>query len=318
FYARFVFFLKYIEKIRGLSVSADIFHAHDFNVSFLSAMIGTKKPIVATFGADPLFEMLYFKKKKCLSYRLFLKKRTVILLQRMMRLFISLFSRGKLVIISFNVNVNQIIKKYTLSPIINIPIGINLELFRKDKTENRGMQNNIILVIARFVSWKGIDLAVDVFRQVRKHKREARIVFIGGGPLEGYYLDKYGSLPGISFILNLDYKATVAYYKKASVLLVTSQYETLGNNITEAMAAGLPIVANDLDVFHDRLVDNFNCHLVKDNNIMDFSKRVLNLMDDGRLREEFIINASAAVADYDINKIGKRYIDLYNSLLPFC
>ncbi|MDD5195978.1 MAG: glycosyltransferase, partial [Candidatus Omnitrophica bacterium] len=58
FYSRFVFFLKYIEKIRSLSVSADIFHAHDFNVSFLSAMIGTKKPIVATFGADPLFEML--------------------------------------------------------------------------------------------------------------------------------------------------------------------------------------------------------------------------------------------------------------------
>ncbi len=112
FYSRVIFFLKMTIKIRTMSMYVDIFHAHDFNIGLLSAIIGTKKPVVSVFGADPLFEMLNYKKKRCVDYQIFLKNSIIVWLQKIMNMSLSVISKGKLVVISLNENLNQIIKKY--------------------------------------------------------------------------------------------------------------------------------------------------------------------------------------------------------------
>ena len=107
---------------------------------------------------------------------------------------------------------------------------------------------------------------------------------------------------------------TALHYKKASVLLITSQYETFGITVLEAMASGLPIVASDLTVFHDRLRDNLTGCLVKEGDVDEFCKGVIELMDCGKKREEIIDNALEKAKEYDIDKISSECIKLYQEL----
>jgi len=314
FYSRSIFFFKFITKINNLSKYIDIFQTHDFNIGFLSAIMGTKKPIVAIFGADPLFELFYFKRKRCLDYEVFLKNKLILFLQKLMNLFISIASKNKPVVISLSENLNHIIKKYYSGPIVNIPVGINLSLYQKDGVQSY-KDKDTILVVTRFVPWKKIDLAIEVFKEIKKIKRTAKIICIGGGPLKEYYLNKYKGLEGVTFITDLDYKKTIEYYKSASVLLVTSGYETFGINIIEAMAAGLPIVTSDLDVFSDRLSNGFNCYLVSDIKKEYFSDRIMDLWDNDKIREIMVKRSLEKVKEYTLDRIRDKYIELYNSLL---
>ncbi len=314
FFSRAVFFLKMVLVIRKLSKQIDIFHAHDFNISFFSAIIGTKKPVVSVFGADPLLELFYFKKKKCPDYNLFLQRKAIRLLQWLMRLVISLVARNNTVVISLNSSIDQIIRKYYSGWIVNIYVGIDLNLYKKTEPVNMHECENI-LVVARFVPWKNVEKAIEVYKEIRKYKRNSRLICIGEGPLKDYLFSKYKDAEGLVFIEDLDYREVIKHYKNCGVLLVTSKYETFGINITEAMAAGLPIIASDLEVFHDRLINDVNCYLVKDGDINSFANKVLGLMENRDIRERFINNALATVKNYDVHKIADQYISLYNSLV---
>jgi glycosyltransferase involved in cell wall biosynthesis len=315
FYSRFIFFFKMILKIRSISQYVDIFHTHDFNIGLLSAIIGTKKPVVSVFGADPLFEMLNYNKKRCTDYQIFLKNSIIVWLQKIMNMSLSVISKGKLVVISLNENLNQIIKKYFNGRIVYIPVGVNIGLYSTNKAEREHPKENIILVVSRLMPWKDIDLAIDVFREIKKYKQNIEIIFIGDGPLKEHYLAKYNTIKGMTFITGLSYKEIIDYYKKASVLLIPSRYETFSIVILEAMSSGLPIVASDLIVFHDRVRNNLTGYLVKDGNVNEFCSKVLDLIVDRKKRKEIVNNAFGKVKEYDIDKISNKYINLYHELL---
>ena len=313
FYSRFIFFLKMIIKIRHLSRYVHIFHAHDFNISMFAAIIGTRKPVASIFGADPLFEIINYKRKKCIDYPLFLKKKIAISLQKTINSFISIISKKRLTVIGHNKYTNEIIGRYYSGPITDIPAGITLSLYKEDTAEKKSDEDTILFV-ARFACWKGLDIAVDVLREAKKRRKDLKMLCIGQGPLKEYYINKYKNVEGLAFITDLNYENVAEYYKKAGVLLATTQYETFGISIIEAMAAGLPIVASDLDVFHDRLIDNVNCYLVADGNVGIFADRVLDVLNNNSIRERFAVNSLDTVKDYSIDKICGKYIDLYNSL----
>jgi len=313
YYSRLIFFLKMNLKIKSLSRHIDIFHTHDFNIGLLSAILGTKKPVVSVFGADPLYEILNYKKKTCLHYHAFLENKTTTSLQRIIKITISLFSRNRLRVISLNKELDKIIRKYCTAPIIDIPAGIDIELYRNSES-GQGKAEDVILFISRFMSWKGLDMAIDVFKEVKKGRTNARMICIGNGPLNRYYFTKYSQIQGITFIVDLDHRGIIDYYKKASVLLITSQYETFGITILEAMASGLPVVASDLEVFRDRIQDNLTGYLVKDGDVNSYCSRIEEVFGNKKKRQEIINNALEKVKAYSIDKISNEYIKLYYEL----
>ena len=218
-----------------------------------------------------------------------------------------------MVVVSLNKNLNQIIRRYCSVPIANIHVGINTHLYYKERI-TRQRNKNTILFVSRFVSWKGIDTAMNVFKELKKVKDDIKFICIGDGPLKDLYFKEYKKMEGLTFITGLDCKGIIEYYKKASLLLITSQYETFGITILEAMAAGLPIVASDLIVFHDRILNDWTGYLVKNRDVDEFCNRIIRLIEDLGKRKEIINNAFAKVTEYDIDKISSEYITLYRKL----
>ena len=314
FYSRLIFFLKMTVKIMRLSREIDVFHAHDFNVSFFSALFGTSKPVVAVFGADPLFEMAYFHKKKAMDYASFSENKIVLVLQIMLKKLIAGMSKNRLIVISLNEALERIIKKYYSGMTRTIPVGLNLNLYR-EKRFGKSRRSDVLLVVTRFISWKGVERAIEAFEMVKKVKPEVSLVIIGDGPLTAYYLTKYKNYNGVHFIRVQDYKDVIEYYDTASILLVTSEYETFGINISEAMASGLPIVASDLDAFADRLMNDVNCFLIQEPKAESFASKIVTLLDHPQTREAMAQKAQEKIRNHCLDRTRDAYIDLYQALL---
>lgn len=312
FFSRAVFFVKIVAAVRKASSDIDVFHCHEFNVSFLSAILGTKKPIVAVFGADPLFELRYFHARKSQPYEDFLTTRWVPWAQKIYAIFLKAVSLNKPVVVSLHESVTPIIKKYYSGKVVLIPAGLAIQKYAQEESVRR---EKSILVVARSVPWKRIDKAIEIFKQVQKHDPQVRMTYVGSGPLFDNYRQRYKEVRGLNFVSGADYHAVSRHLAGAGVLLNPTEYETFSIVISEAMASGLPIVASALPVFSGRLRDNETASLAGRGTVEDFSRKVIELMNDGEKRARMAQKAREIIGPYSIDAVAQKYIDLYKTLL---
>lgn len=314
--SRFLFLLKLISVVRRLSPEVAVFHAHDFNIGLFAALLGTAKPVLGVFGADPLFEIFNYGRQAGIGYEELPKARTAAVLRKIIRAAISLFSGGRLTVIGCNGASNEAIGRYHSGPVVNIPVGLDLGQYKKPENgaEPRG---DSLLFVGRLVCWKDLDTAIAAFRAARELRRGLSLICVGGGPLSALYREKYKD-ENIVFSGEMDYRSVIGYYHRARLLLVSSRYETFGITVSEAMAAGLPIVASDLPAFHDRLTDRENCCLVKCGDAEAFAVRISELLDDPEKRTLFAARSLDIIRDHDVNAISGRYTALYERLSERC
>jgi phosphatidyl-myo-inositol alpha-mannosyltransferase len=92
--------------------------------------------------------------------------------------------------------------------------------------------------------------------------------------------------------------------------------ESFGIVLTEAMAAGVPIVASDLDAFRRVLRGGRAGELFDTGNSAELAAAILRLLDDPERRAALSAAASAAVRDYDWPKIARDVVRVYEAVLP--
>ncbi len=92
--------------------------------------------------------------------------------------------------------------------------------------------------------------------------------------------------------------------------------ESFGIVLAEAMAAGAPIVASDLDAFRRVLRRGAAGELFANGDAEDLAAAIGRLLDDPRRRATLSAAASAAVRDYDWPKIARDVVQVYEAVLP--
>jgi phosphatidylinositol alpha-mannosyltransferase len=92
--------------------------------------------------------------------------------------------------------------------------------------------------------------------------------------------------------------------------------ESFGIVLAEAMAAGAPIVASDLDAFRRVLRGGRAGELFDNGNSADLAAAIERLLDDPVKRAALSAAASAAVKDYDWPKIARDVLKVYSAVLP--
>jgi len=92
--------------------------------------------------------------------------------------------------------------------------------------------------------------------------------------------------------------------------------ESFGIVLAEAMAAGAPIVASDLDAFRRVLRGGRAGELFASGDAAELAAAIGRLLDDPQRRAVLSAAASAAVRDYDWTKIARDVVKVYEAVLP--
>ena len=91
--------------------------------------------------------------------------------------------------------------------------------------------------------------------------------------------------------------------------------EALGLVLVEAMAAGVPVAASDIDGYRIATDDGFAALLSRPNDPNALAKNLLRLLSDASLRERLAVRGRQATERFDSRIIALQHLDLYRSLL---
>lgn len=139
----------------------------------------------------------------------------------------------------------QVEQNETRATMYVLPIFVDVERF--NKCERKPHDGKIILWAGRFEDEKNPLSAISVLEQVRADGIDARLIMLGSGSLSEKLQNRASGLP-VEFP---GWKDSRPYMEMADVVLVTSQHESWGANIVEALAARVPVVAPDVGIAKD-------------------------------------------------------------------
>ena len=146
-----------------------------------------------------------------------------------------------------------------------------------DLHEKYPQYKQIILLAARFVPQKNIDLAIKSFVEVQKNFPRAGLLIVGRGREEGRLKKLAAGLPGISFEAWADDLAS--YYKTADIFLLSSNYEGWGLTVVEAAASGAPIIMTEVGCAGEFLIPGSGL-VVPVNNKEKMASAILELLSN--------------------------------------
>jgi len=219
-----------------------------------------------------------------------------------------------------------------LSPYVGkiqiIPNGIGSDDFSQSsltKTECRKklglpLDVKIILFFGFLSPYKGPEILLQSFKEIVSRNPNTMLIFGGNGAMKNQLesmartLDIDDKVLFLGFVKECDKEIL---FRSADIFCLPSTMSTESFGIVniEAMAAGLPIVASSTGGIPDIVHDNINGFLVRPRDAIDLTEKLLLLLNDERLRNQFGINNVIASKEYSWKEIGEKTIKIYKSIL---
>lgn len=205
------------------------------------------------------------------------------------------------------------------------PPGVDHDVFSPgDRAEARsllGLDDRPTLLFAgRVQPLKGIDVAVETAALVRKKRRDAVLLVVGGpsgsrGRAELVALEKrvveLGMGDAVRFVPPVPHAALATYYRAADALLLPSRSESFGLVAAEAQACGLPVVAARVGGIPHVISDGVSGLLVDGWDPMDHAAAVERILDGDELSERLRTGAVSWSDRFSWEASTTRFLELY-------
>jgi trehalose synthase len=172
--------------------------------------------------------------------------------------------------------------------------------------------------VSRFDRWKDPQGVVEAFTLAQKEV-DATLVLLGNFATddpEGARV--YEDLAGIRgerilVLPNGDDTALVnTLQRRAAVVLQKSLREGFGLTVAEAMWKGTPVIGGNVGGIRSQIEDGANGFLVS--SVEDAAQRIVQLLRDGKLREQMGRKARQTVAGrFLLTRYLEEYLDLFGS-----
>ncbi|MBL7206310.1 MAG: glycosyltransferase family 4 protein [Candidatus Aenigmarchaeota archaeon] len=185
--------------------------------------------------------------------------------------------------------------------------------FEKFSSIKRKPDENIFLSVGRVAKNKRIDLMIETFFHIQKKKPNAKLFVIGD-----FYLDKgnftdmiksKGLEKSVFLLGKVPEEDILKHMEKAGFFLSSSEYEGFGISVMEAMAAGIPVIVNDIDAFRNFVMNGKNGFLIDYFKPKDAADSILEIMkkDNSNISKESRKTAKKYDWDIIIEKLKKTY-----------
>ena len=101
----------------------------------------------------------------------------------------------------------------------------------------------------------------------------------------------------------------------AEVSVLSSRHEGLPRAVVESLAAGVPVVATNVDGTAEVLSDGVNGVLTEPGNVTAMAAGVCSLLADSGLRQRLADAARKGLEEFDIDLMVRQQEELYTCLL---
>ena len=165
--------------------------------------------------------------------------------------------------------------------------------------------------VGRLAAQKRVDLLVTAFGRMTG---PAELVVVGDGPERARVHRLVEQSPAAHRIRTtgfVEHSAVPGVLASLDVLVLPSAYEEMGSVLTEAMAAGLPVVASDVGGIPEVVRHGETGLLVPPGDVAALAAALDRLVADPGLREHLAAGARRRAADYSWPSLATRVAELY-------
>jgi phosphatidylinositol alpha-mannosyltransferase len=164
---------------------------------------------------------------------------------------------------------------------------------------------------------KGLSVLLKAFDLLASQRPNLRLLIAGPGDAD----EQRGKLPA-ALRDRAVFLGEVTETEKVRVLHSVDVFcspntggESFGIVTAEAMAAGVPIVASDIEAFRQVLRNGRAGELFAAGDPADLARVAARLLDDPARRAELTVAALAAVAEYDWAVVAREVVSVYETVV---
>lgn len=170
-----------------------------------------------------------------------------------------------------------------------------------------------IILLARLMPQKRIDLMIDIWALLAKDFPDWRVKVLGEGMLRPQLEAKVKKL-GLekSFLMPGEVKDVTTDLQASDLLCLTSEYEGFGIVLIEAMAKGIPVIAFEYVGVHDIINDGVDGLIVPFGDVKEYADWLRRLMTNKGLRQQLAKNGLISVHQFDKEKVMQQWEGIFN------
>jgi len=183
----------------------------------------------------------------------------------------------------------------------------------------RDAEKGIFIFVGRMSKNKRIDRLIRAFSVVNISAKGSMLFIIGEdwdnqkGMLSSL-AKELGIDRNVVFTGRIDNGNLTQFFKRAPFFLSASEYEGFGISVLEAMAAGIPVIVNDIDAFNTFVEDGRSGFIIDYSKPHEAGRKILGIMGRDDLQ---LISATAKEVskEYDYKSAAKKLEILYNDVM---
>lgn len=212
----------------------------------------------------------------------------------------------------------RFVRQYFMAPYKVIPNGVEVARFDPEHVLpipefNDGRPN--ILFVGRPEKRKGVGCLLRAYPHIKAAFPTARFIVVGAGNWEESpyraYVERH-RMRDIVIVGRVSDEELPRYHRSAHVFCApATEGESFGIVLLEAMAAGLPIVASDIEGYGEVLTNEREGLLVRPRDEIALANGVNRLLEDRVLAEDMGACGRVTATRYSWENVAEQVIDLY-------
>jgi phosphatidylinositol alpha-mannosyltransferase len=210
--------------------------------------------------------------------------------------------------------------EYTGGDAVLIPNGVDCSAYAGDETlPGRARGSNTLMFLGRIDEpRKGLPILLDALPRVLASVPDVTVLVAGPGDVEEV---RAGLTPEIAE--RVEFLGLVSEEDKARALRSADVYvapntggESFGIILLEAMAAGAPVVASDIEAFQ-RVLDEGRAGVhFRNEDAEDLATALIELLGDAHRRDELRAAGRVRAAQFDWATVARDVLAVYESVTP--
>ncbi len=212
----------------------------------------------------------------------------------------------------------RFVRQYFMAPYRIIPNGVEINRFDPGSVEplpqfSDGRPN--ILFVGRPEKRKGVGYLLRAYPLVKAAFPDARFIVVGAGDWQNSryvdYLERH-DMRDIIVVGRVSDDDLPRYYRSADVLCSpATQGESFGIVLLEGMAAGLPVVASDIEGYRQVVSDGRQGLLVPPRDERALADALCTVLQSPALRLSMGVEARHSVVEYSWPRVAEQVLEFY-------